>query len=83
MADPSIERLTWRHSAACRGADIALFYNEGPCTEAKAYCARCPVTAECLDDALTIRPRDDYGIRAGMGSNERRAIRRARKAAAA
>lgn len=75
--------MNWRAQAACRGADTALFYREGACREARAYCARCPVTAECLDDALTVGPRDDYGVRAGTGSIERRAIRRRRKAAAA
>jgi len=46
----------WRSRAACLGADPELFFpaaEGGPVYDAqvaaaKAMCARCPVTAECL-----------------------------------
>lgn len=47
---------TWQELAACRHMDTTLFYPDqgevvpNQCIEA---CNRCPVTAECLDWALT------------------------------
>ena len=47
--DPS-----WRRRAACRGLDPALFFPEigENAAAAKAVCAQCPVSRECLGFAL-------------------------------
>ena len=71
--------MTWRDIAACRDhPEPELWYPLGHKsrldlaieTEAKAICAGCPVMAECLADA------DDWGIRAGLNEDERRALKR-------
>ena len=36
---------------------------------AKALCARCPVVAECLDHALTVR--EPFGVWGGLNQTER------------
>lgn len=74
----------WRSRAACRGMDGEIFFptaEDGPAYEAqvavaKAVCARCPVRAECLEEA---RARIPYGI-AGGQTPEERARRRPPKA---
>lgn len=79
----------WRHRAACRDEDPELFFpvsEVGPgarqVTQAKAVCARCPVRAECLDNALRNGLND--GIFGGMTERERRElVRRDRGAAQA
>lgn len=71
----------WRERAACRDADPELFFptaESGPArdvevAEAKAVCRRCPVRAQCLDEALARIP---YGIAGGLTEHERRLLRR-------
>lgn len=71
---PAPPRLgTWQASAACTPADMHIMYGPDSETdraraarekEAVAICATCPVTAECLEDALT---RDDRnGVWGGL-----------------
>jgi WhiB family transcriptional regulator, redox-sensing transcriptional regulator len=65
----------WRELAACRGADLGLFFPErgesaGPAREA---CAACPVRQPCLDYAITNRI--VHGIWGGLTERERRALR--------
>ena len=73
--------------AACKGADPDLFF--GPDAEfvtarqqreaaAKAICAGCPVRLECLAYALDTS--QAYGIWGGANEDERRAMRRQRRA---
>jgi WhiB family redox-sensing transcriptional regulator len=73
--------------AACKGADLGLFF--GPDAEfvtarqqreaeAKAICGRCPVRPDCLAYALDAR--EDYGVWGGATEDERRAMRRQRRA---
>jgi hypothetical protein len=71
----------WRDRAACRGStDAELFFptaEAGPAraaqvAAAKAICARCPVIAECLAEALVRIP---YGICGGLTESERRRLR--------
>jgi Transcription factor WhiB/Homeodomain-like domain len=71
----------WRVRAACRsGVDPETFFpasDSGPDYEAqvaaaKAVCARCPVRAACLDEALARIP---YGIAGGLTPEERRTRR--------
>lgn len=70
----------WRDRAACRGADTEIFYPEpkpGPPTpsaseEALTYCARCPVTRECLSWATENNER--HGIWGGQTPRQRSSI---------
>jgi WhiB family redox-sensing transcriptional regulator len=68
-------RPAWWAHAACRGAGVALFFLEPrqQPTEARTYCARCPVTDVCLAVAMET---DAAGIWAGTTPTERRAMRR-------
>ena len=71
----------WRSQAACLGVDPELFFpvaEDGPVHDAqvaaaKAVCAKCPVVATCLADALA---RITDGIAGGLTEGERRALRR-------
>lgn len=65
----------WRDEAACAQVDPDAFFPErgGSLHDAKAVCHRCPVRAECLDDALA---RDEpHGIWGGLSERERRKLR--------
>ena len=79
----------WRNAAACRGEDPALWCPEDcdrgsnagaveyqrRATAALAVCARCPVAAPCLADALTTEETDrhgPFGIRGGRTAHQRR-----------
>ena len=73
----------WQDAAACRDEPLDLFFgpegeqqHEKPEREtaAEKVCARCPVRAACLDDAVTSGIR--FGVFGGTGEDERRAIRR-------
>jgi WhiB family redox-sensing transcriptional regulator len=73
----------WRHKAACRGLDGELFFPvageataifEAQVAEAKAVCARCPVRAECLAEALETP--NTVGVWGGTTDGERAALRR-------
>lgn len=71
----------WREEAVCRETDPELFFPtathgrvyEEQVAAAKAVCARCPVRAQCLQDALVGIP---VGIAGGLTEGERRALRR-------
>ncbi len=68
-------QLMWQEHAACRGADINVFFPErgGNVAEAKSYCARCKVKAECLAECLSMPLHDAvYGVWAGLSGRERR-----------
>lgn len=65
----------WMQWAACRHADVELFFPErgGSPDAAKHVCARCPVQRQCRDYALadgTLR-----GVWGGLSFRERRDIR--------
>lgn len=75
---PIQETYEWQYLGACRGVDPETFFSpdaeRGPRRRAreaaaKALCAVCPVVAECLDHALTVR--EPYGVWGGMNINER------------
>lgn len=72
----------WQRRAACRGPEAPLFFPP-PVAEtpparaarearAKAICAACPVTVDCLDYALRIR--EPLGIWGGLNEAERRVL---------
>jgi WhiB family transcriptional regulator, redox-sensing transcriptional regulator len=64
----------WRDQAACRGADLGLFFPErGESAEpARQICARCPAREPCLDYAVSNRI--VHGIWGGLSERERRAL---------
>ena len=72
----------WRDHAACLGTDLDLFFPPGTSWEghrdqadqARAICARCPVIAECLADA--IERREPYAIAGGMTPSQRDYVKR-------
>lgn len=63
----------WWHQAACKGADVNIFYPAigGTTTYTKALrlCAKCPVRIECLTEALDTDT--EYGMRGGMTPRQR------------
>lgn len=73
--------MDWRNDAACReDSDPDRFFpigTTGPSVPqiaaAKATCAACPVTADCLAEALDSGL--DSGIYGGMTEDERRALK--------
>ena len=73
----------YRHRALCRDDEPELFYplGEGDAfaeqiAMAKEICEACPVRAECLDEALSLRELD--GIWGGTTGGERRELLRER-----
>jgi len=64
----------WRRSAACRDEDPELFFpvKATQSREARAVCARCPVRAECLTDALA--QNRVYGVWGGTTEQGRRKL---------
>jgi WhiB family redox-sensing transcriptional regulator len=71
----------WRRRAACRRADVSLFFPEkdgaaGARTEAaKAICRGCAVWAECYRWAIAAN--EDHGTAGGMTVRDRREVRKA------
>lgn len=63
----------WRDDALCRAANPALFFDDAHINEALAWCHACPVTEQCLKDALS---RNDEGVAGGLTATERRRLRR-------
>jgi WhiB family redox-sensing transcriptional regulator len=81
-AGPAPFATRWRALAACRGADLNLFFpgrgeSAGP---ARRVCAGCPVREPCLDYALTHGI--THGVWGGLAERDRRALRSHRIAAA-
>ncbi|MEP1123479.1 MAG: WhiB family transcriptional regulator [Ilumatobacter sp.] len=74
------DRSGWQASAACAGESGSVFYpplraerrsvRSSREQRAKAVCASCPVTSECLDHALAHDER--FGIWGGLTNRERR-----------
>ncbi len=79
--------LSWRQDAACKSVDTETFFPIGLTGQAldqtllaKRVCASCPVSDCCLEFAL--RTNQDHGVWGGKTEEERRTIRRSRRAAA-
>jgi hypothetical protein len=73
---PEPERpASWQTQAACLGLwkEMHPENDEREIANAKAICARCPVTRECFWDAARTGD-NQHGIRAGLRANERRAV---------
>ena len=75
LAVPARFAARWRELAACRGADLDLFFpGRGESARpARQVCAACPVRQPCLDYAITNAI--TYGIWGGLTERERRALR--------
>jgi hypothetical protein len=78
--------VDWRKSAACLDEDPELFFPLGTeghwalqIEQAKAVCARCPVTQDCLANALQ---HPSEGIFGGLTQPERHNLRRQQTRAA-
>ena len=71
----------WVHSAACRDGDVSpeLFHSSNAVQQrmAKLICQGCPVTDNCLQDAL--RRNDPWGVWGGLDSRERDRLVRGRR----
>jgi WhiB family redox-sensing transcriptional regulator len=69
----------WLLDAACAGADPDIFFPgsgfRNTADAALEYCAKCPVTAQCLDYAVTNSMKT--GIWGGMGPDQRKEYKRA------
>jgi WhiB family transcriptional regulator, redox-sensing transcriptional regulator len=65
----------WRYRAACRGADLNLFFpGRGESAEpARQICAGCPVRQPCLEYAISRGI--VHGIWGGLAERDRRALR--------
>ncbi|MCO1659213.1 WhiB family transcriptional regulator [Pseudonocardia sp. S2-4] len=71
--------MDWRQWAECQDVDPDLFFPssesglayDAQVAAAKAVCARCPVQAQCLAEALVRLP---YGIAGGLTEHERRRL---------
>ncbi|MDG5773919.1 WhiB family transcriptional regulator [Mycolicibacterium fortuitum] len=66
----------WADLAVCKETDPEAFYVEkgGNTKPAKDTCARCPVTAECLEYALAHDER--HGVWGGLTERQRRELKR-------
>lgn len=86
--------MSWRLNAACRSADLSIFYPE-PISRpgrqstnmrgvnwraAASVCASCPVSTQCLEEALMeehgMNERERFGYRGGMSPSGRVAAAR-------
>jgi len=75
------DREAWRRFAACRDADVTVFFPVGSTGQAvgqiasaKRICATCPVAEECLVFAVTTN--QEFGVWGGLDEDERRQVRR-------
>ena len=75
LALPVPASAGWRYRAACRGADLTVFFpGRGESAEpARQICASCPVRQPCLDFALSYGI--THGIWGGLAERDRRALR--------
>jgi WhiB family redox-sensing transcriptional regulator len=70
--------MSWRGRAACArpGVNLDVFFPDpgqrGKVAAAKRICARCPVQAPCLAEAMATPVGVDFGIRGGLTREERR-----------
>ena len=72
------DNWNWQARAACRGMDASTFFHpdnergrskRSREAQAKAVCVQCPVMAQCLDWALSVR--EPYGVWGGKTASER------------
>lgn len=86
-------KYIWPDDAFCANKLDVMFPEPGehrgsygrkdPYTAARKICARCPVFAQCKEDALDLtKKRRRYGMQAGMNPSEIRRTRDAMRVAA-
>lgn len=65
----------WQDSAACKDADSSIFLSgvTSRVLKAKAICATCPVTRECLEFAISNEDFEPH-VYGGMTGEERRRV---------
>jgi WhiB family redox-sensing transcriptional regulator len=75
-------RVDWRSLSACRDTDPELFFplsawgpGQAQIASAKAICAHCQVSSDCLRFALSSG--QEFGVWGGTSEDERLAMRRA------
>ncbi len=75
IEDALANRPKWMSEGICAQTDPDAFFLErgGNPRPAKAVCARCPVTAECLQYAIDND--EPFGIWGGKSERERRGLR--------
>ena len=80
-ARSACDRPDWRSDAACRDADPELFFPDGDISSARAQvktakliCRSCPISATCLNWALSSG--QEAGIWGGLTEEERRRLPR-------
>lgn len=68
----------WRLLAVCRGSNVNVFFPEAgqgdKVKQARAICATCPVTSECLELGMQ-EGNEEHGIYGGKTGRERRNLR--------
>ncbi len=81
-------KVTWRREAACRDylptdADTDIWFGTSTIhmhPEARKLCRSCPVSSECLIDAISEEAAGDislsWGVRGGMTAQARKRLRR-------
>lgn len=64
--------------ALCTQTDPELFFPEQSQSNkvAKSICAKCPISLDCLEDALNLIPEEDFGIWGGTSARERSVLRK-------
>jgi WhiB family redox-sensing transcriptional regulator len=72
--DPVSRHQGWRAQAACASTDPGIFFpRTGESVQpAKAICARCPVTAQCLAHAVSVP--EQHGVWGGLAERERHGL---------
>lgn len=63
--------MEWQDQAACKGF-LDLMFDPYRVDEAKAVCAECSVTAECLEEAIYTNSKD--GVWGGLAASERHTL---------
>lgn len=75
--------LDWIDFAACAEVGVQEFFpDKGPVPQAKAVCANCPVTGQCLRYALDFERQGyaPHGVYGGLTGTEREAVLAAERA---
>ncbi|SKY30317.1 WhiB family transcriptional regulator [Mycobacteroides abscessus subsp. massiliense] len=78
----AINHEPWTKDALCPQVDAEVFFPVvgGPgrtmAKAAKAVCAQCPVSAECLEYAFRVN--EEYGVYGGLTAHERMVMKRGR-----
>ena len=66
--------MSWYSQAACRGADVELFFAEdrAAASQAISICNQCPVRQPCLETAMV--EREAYGVWGGTDQSYRQRV---------